>query len=90
MRPLTKTARLLTPLAAVLLLAACGSAEEEDVTYEAGVDDLSGGELIVTEQDGQGIPVELPRTPMTNVPLDAEGNPIAGTTPAPAMAEPAE
>ena len=87
MRPLTKTARLLAPLAAVLLLAACGSAEEEDVTYEADVEDLSGGELVVTDSGEPGIPVQLPETAMTNVPLDADGNPVEGTTP---DAEPAE
>lgn len=86
MRPITRTARLVTPLAAVLLLAACGGAEEEDVTYEAGVEDLSGGDLIVNDGEDPAIPVDLPETVMTNVPLDAEGNPVEGTTPA----EPAE
>ena len=80
MRQITRTARLLTPLAAVMLLAACGGAEEEDVAYEADVEDLSGGELIVTDAEDPAIPVDLPETEMTNVPLDAEGNPVEGTT----------
>ena len=83
MRQITRTARLVTPLVAALALAACGGAEEEDVTYEAGVEDLSGGDLIVNDGSEPAIPVELPETPMTNVPLDADGNPVAGTTPAP-------
>lgn len=55
-------------LGAALALAACGSAEEEEVTYEAAVEDLSGGELIVVDPEEEGVPVTLPETPMTNVP----------------------
>ena len=58
----------LLPLAAALALAACGG-EEAEPTYEAGVTDESGGELIVTDPDAPAIEdVELPETEMTSVP----------------------
>ena len=60
-------ARSLLPLGAALALAACGG-EPEEKTYEADAEDLSGGELIVTEKDPDAVPVDLPDTPMTNVP----------------------
>jgi hypothetical protein len=42
---------------------------EEEPTYEAGVTDESG-ELIVTDPEETGVPIDLPETPMTNVPAD--------------------
>jgi hypothetical protein len=58
----------LLPLAAAFALAACGG-EPEEPTLEAGMDDTGGGELIVTEEDPAAVPVELPETPMTPVPV---------------------
>lgn len=58
-----------------LTLAACGVAEEEAPTYEAGVTDVGGGELIVTEETPGAVAVDLPETPMTPVPVE-------GATPA--------
>lgn len=50
-----------------LSLAACQS---EEVEMEADAEDLSGGELITTPVDAEGVDVELPETPMTNVPAE--------------------
>ena len=81
------TARSLLPLAAAGLafsLAACG--EREEPTYEADAEDLSGGELIVSEAT-PGVPVDLPETPMTPVPEGEAGaapDATAEATPAPA------
>ncbi len=81
------TARSLLPLAAAGLafsLAACG--EREEPTYEADAEDLSGGELIVSEAT-PGVPVNLPETPMTPVPEGEAGatpDATAEATPAPA------
>jgi hypothetical protein len=44
--------------------------EEAPTTYEAGVTDVGGGELIVRDADEPGVPVTLPETPMTNVPAE--------------------
>lgn len=70
------------PLAAALMLAACGEADEPE--YEADATDVSGGELIVTDET-PAVPVDLPDTPMTNVPADTStGDATMGET------EPAE
>lgn len=53
-------------LTAALALAACG--EPEETTYEVDATDESGGELIVADEDAQGVPVDVPETEMTNVP----------------------
>ncbi|WP_010408381.1 hypothetical protein [Citromicrobium sp. JLT1363] len=53
-------------LTAALCLAACG--EPEETTYEVDAVDKSGGELIVADEDAQGVPVNVPETEMTNVP----------------------
>ncbi|KWV95056.1 hypothetical protein [Erythrobacter sp. AP23] len=58
------------PLAAALALVACG--EAEDTTYEVGATDEGGGELIVSEEDPNAVEVDLPETPMTNVPEEGE------------------
>ena len=60
-------ATIALPLAAALSLGACAEAEEEK-TYETDVVDESGGELIVSDADTEGVPVDTPDTPMTNVP----------------------
>lgn len=65
-------------MAASISLAACAEAEEKP-TYEAGVEDVGGGELIVTEQTPGAVEVDLPETPMTPVPVDS-----ATATPEPA------
>ena len=64
--------RILAPALAALALAACGAAEEEEVVSEADVEDVSGGELIVSEEDPDAVPVDTPDTPMTPVPVDEE------------------
>lgn len=56
----------LVPLAA-LALAAC---QEEQVDLEPAAEDQSGGELIMEPVDPDAVPVDLPETPMTNVPAD--------------------
>lgn len=59
-------AKSILPLTAVLALAACGG-EKAEPTYETGVEDLSGGELIVRDADAELIEVELPETEMVKV-----------------------
>lgn len=77
-----------SPVAAILLpfaalsLAACGGAEETERTYEAGVTDIGGGELIVTEPDPEAVQVNLPETPMVPVRPEAEGDSAAEPAPA--------
>ena len=72
--------KALLPLSAALLLslAACGK-KEEQTTVEPDVTDVSGGELIVAEPTPGEVPVELPTTPMTNVPPEpsASASPTA-------------
>ncbi|PEQ14109.1 hypothetical protein B2G71_00335 [Novosphingobium sp. PC22D] len=53
-------------------LAACGGSEEKG--YEADVVDQSGGDIIVNDVNPSDVPVDLPDTPMTNVPPE-EGAP---------------
>ena len=67
MRKLPVTLRLsLLPIGAACALAACGEAEEP--AMEADATDLSGGELIVSDADAQGVDVTLPDTAMTPEP----------------------
>lgn len=47
-------------------LAAC--APEQPKNYETDVIDKSGGELIVEDENPKAVDVDLPETPMTNVP----------------------
>jgi hypothetical protein len=61
-------ALLVVAVIAWLLISRSG--ESEEPTYEAGVTDISGGELIVTDPEETGVPVNLPETPMTNVPAE--------------------
>ena len=56
--------RLAAPVAAALLLAACAQ-EAEEKTYATDVEDVGGGELIVTQEDPDAVPVDTPDTPMT-------------------------
>ena len=73
MTKLYTIARSFLPLGAALALASCGG-EAEEPTYEADAEDMSGGELIVTEEDPDAVPVDTPDTPMTPVPEEgAEG-----------------
>lgn len=73
------TARWLLILAAVVVvllllwqLGLFGTEQEEvEPTYEAGVTDASGGELIVSDPDAEGVPVDVPDTEMTPVPADS-------------------
>ena len=51
-----------------MLLSRAGDSEEP--AYEAGVTDESGGELIVSDPEETGLPVDLPETEMTNVPAE--------------------
>lgn len=72
-RQLTRSALLLAPL---LALAACG--EKEPTTFEPGATDVSGGELIVSEQKPGEVPVTVPEVPMTPVPdASASATPTA-------------
>src|SRR5688572_14886108 len=74
-------AKTLLACAAALALAACGSQDDPEPTYTAGVEDQSGGELIVSTPDPNAVPVRLPETPMTPVPARTDG-------PSPAMTSP--
>ena len=69
----------LVPVAALLALAAC---QNEPVETVGAADDLSGGEIITTPVDPNEVPVNVPETPMTNVPADAVATPAAEETPA--------
>tara|TARA_B100000749_G_scaffold98531_1_gene75116 strand:- start:798 stop:1049 length:252 start_codon:yes stop_codon:yes gene_type:complete len=78
-----RTAVIALPLAAMLGLAACSQAKE-DKTYEADAVDQSGGELIVTDEDPNAVPVDTPDTAMTPVPTEEaspSAMPSAETTP---------
>lgn len=61
--------KCLLPLAAAFALTACGGTEEE-TTYEADVEDVSGGELIVSEPDPNAVQVDTPDIAMTPVPVE--------------------
>jgi flagellar biosynthesis/type III secretory pathway M-ring protein FliF/YscJ len=81
----SRTWLLIVALVAVValawwLLSRSGEAEDE-TTYEAGVTDESG-ELIVTDPEETGVPVDLPETPMTNVPADEAPTPVPAPPPA--------
>lgn len=55
-----------------IALAACAG-EEEDTAYEAGAEDLSGGELQVREPEEGEVPVDVPEVEMTSVPPEEAG-----------------
>ena len=61
-----RTARIILPATAALALAACGGAEEEDVEYEVGAEDLSGGEFTTRDPEDEAVPVDIPEVEMTN------------------------
>lgn len=63
----TTSIKALLVAAAAFGLTACA---EEATEYEADAVDESGGELIVEDADAPGVDVELPETPMTNVPAE--------------------
>ena len=74
-QPGGNTSRTLLLIAALVVVVALAwwlmsNGSEEEPTYEAGVTDESGGELIVTDPEETGVPIDLPETPMTNVPAD--------------------
>lgn len=69
--------RLTLAAVAALAVAACNQADE-DKTYEADVVDESGGELIITQPAPDAVPVDLPETEMTNVPVSDEGGVPSG------------
>lgn len=78
-RPISFKSMAFAPvLGLALTLAACGGAEEE-TTYEADVTDVSGGELIVTEETPGAVPVTLPETPMTPVPVEGAASTATST-----------
>ena len=60
--------KLLLAAAAAASLAACSGKSDEQPTYKADATDASGGELIVTDASSPAVDVNLPETPMTNVP----------------------
>ena len=67
--------KLLIAAGAAMGLAAC--APDQPESYETDVVDQSGGELIVDDAT-PGVPLNLPETPMTNVPpTDAPTPPVA-------------
>lgn len=53
-------------LAGALALGACGKKEEP--SYTADATDESGGQLQVTDQSSEGVPVNVPETAMTPAP----------------------
>ena len=65
-----QTPRVTLAMAATLAVAACSAAE--DPTYEAAVEDESGGELIVRDVNPDEVPVDIPDVEMTNVPVSEE------------------
>ena len=65
-----QTPRVTLAMAVTLALAACSAAE--DTTYEAAVEDESGGELIVRDVNPDEVPVDIPDVEMTNVPVSEE------------------
>ncbi len=71
----SRKASALLPMAAALAftLAAC---QAEETTYEADSEDMSGGELVVSEDNAEAVDVDLPETAMTPV---AEDEAAAGT-----------
>lgn len=71
------------PISAALVLSLAACEEKAEPTYEAGVEDVSGGELIVTEQT-PAVPVELPTTEMTPVPPPVTSSPTPTGTATPA------
>lgn len=78
------------PAAAILALAlAACSPEAEEKTYEVGAEDVGGGELQVADPQPGDVEVDLPETPMKNVPAEdtgttGEAQDEAGEAPEPA------
>lgn len=76
--PANLACKALLVAATAICLSAC---DRQEPTYETDVEDVSGGELIVGEETPGLPPVELPETPMTNVP---PATPTLAPTPTPA------
>ncbi|HTN15749.1 MAG TPA: hypothetical protein VL094_13175 [Sphingomonadaceae bacterium] len=70
-RLLLLIAALVVVIAAVWYLGPFGKEDEGRTELKADVTDVSGGELIVTEPTPGEVPVNVPDTPMTNVPPSA-------------------
>lgn len=68
-RPALSTNAISIPIAAVIAIAltAC-SGDSEDKSYRVGVEDVGGGELQVADPQPGDVEVDLPETPMKNVP----------------------
>lgn len=65
--------KLAVPASAILALTLSACAPEpEEKSYEVGVEDVGGGELQVADPQPGEIEVNLPETPMKNVPAEAE------------------
>ena len=71
------------PLSAALVFSLAACEKKQEPTYEAGAEDVSGGELIVTEQT-PAVPVEVPKTEMTPVPPPVTSSPTPTGTATPA------
>ena len=67
MRQITRTARLLTLFAPMLILGACSADEAEEPAPEPTVTDASGAELIAVPANEPGVKVDLPEATMTPV-----------------------
>lgn len=80
----TPSPKALLPLPAALLLALAACDNPDEPTYEAGAEDLSGSELIVTEEDPDAVPVDVPDIEMTPVPPGASSPSPEATATAPA------
>lgn len=59
---------LLIVLLAIWYLNPFGTPDDMERVIVTDVEDRSGGELIVTEPQEDAVEVQLPETPMTNVP----------------------
>jgi hypothetical protein len=80
-------AQTLIPCIAALALAGCGGQDDGSETYKTDVEDRSGGELIVATPDPNAVPVRLPETPMTPVPVDTATAASTATASATAAAD---
>lgn len=81
--PASKPTNKLLLLIAVLVIVIAaiwflvGRQEPEKTELKVDATDVSGGELIVTEPTPGEVPVNVPDTPMTNVPPSGSASPTA-------------
>jgi hypothetical protein len=66
--PMNRSRLAAFSLAATAAIALAACAPEQPKDYETDVVDESGGDMIVEDENAEGVEVELPETPMTNVP----------------------